>query len=90
MEPYQRLASAVIIQAVKDYRKALRFLKHHPQPPDLDQDPQQHGRRDQVIKHEHERAALEHFFRSEWFAMLSALDGQLLLKKLGEMEAGLT
>jgi len=87
MEPYQRLASALIIQAVKDYRKALRFLKHHP--PELDQNPQQHARRDQAIKNEHERAALERFFRSEWFAMLTALDGELLLKKLCEMEVGL-
>ena len=85
MEPYQILASAVIIQAVKDYRKALRFVKHHPQPPELDHDPQQHARRDQVIKNENERDAIAHFFRSGWFAMLSNLDGELLLKKLCEM-----
>lgn len=91
MEPYQILASAVIIQAVKDYRKALRFVKHHP--PDLDIDlqqhaPQQHARRDQVIKNENERDAIAHFFRSGWFAMLSNLDGELLLKKVCEMEEG--
>ena len=86
MEPYQILASAVIIQAVKDYRKALRFVKHHP--PDLDIDLQQHARRDQVIKNENERDAIAHFFRSGWFAMLSNLDGELLLKKVCEMEEG--
>lgn len=92
MEPYQRLAHAVIIQAVKDYRKARRFVKHHPAALDIDLQqyvPQQHGRRDQAIKNEQQRDALAHFFRSGWFAMLTNLDGELLLKKLGEMEADL-
>ena len=50
MEPYQSLVNAIIIQSVKDYRKAIRFLKHHPHTPDLDNDPQQNALRDKVIK----------------------------------------
>ena len=88
MEPYQSLVNAIIVQAVKDYRKAIRFLKHYPHTPDLDNDPQQHGRRDQVIKNENERDAAERFFRSGWFEMLSSLDGEVLLKKVYEMEVG--
>jgi len=92
MEPYQSLVNAIIVQAVKDYRKALRFLKHHPPDPDIDLQqhaPQQNVRRDQVIKNENQRDVIAHFFRSGWFAMLSNLDGELLLKKVCEMEEGL-
>ena len=88
MEPYQSLVNALIIQAVKDYRKAIRFLKHHPHTPDLDNDPQQNALRDKVIKNENERGAVERFFRSGWFEMLSSLDGEVLLKKVYEMEVG--
>ena len=88
MEPYESLVNAIIIQAVKDYRKAIRFLKHHPHTPDLDNDPQQNALRDKVIKNENERGAVERFFRSGWFEMLSSLDGEVLLKKVYEMEVG--
>ena len=88
MEPYQSLVNALIIQAVKDYRKAIRFLKHHPHTPELDNDPQQNALRDRVIKNENERGAVERFFRSGWFEMLSSLDGEVLLKKVYEMEVG--
>ena len=88
MESYERLANAIIIEAVKDYRKAIRFLKHHPHTPELDNDPQQNALRDKVIKNENERGAVERFFRSGWFEMLSSLDGEVLLKKVCEMEVG--
>ena len=88
MEPYQSLVNAIIVQAVKDYRKSIRFLKHHPHTPDLDNDPQQNALRDKVIKNENERGAVERFFRSGWFEMLSSLDGEVLLKKVYEMEVG--
>ena len=88
MEPYQCLVNAIIIQSVKDYRKAIRFLKHHPHTPDLDNDPEKKALRDKVIKKENERDAVERFFRSGWFEMLSSLDGEVLLKKVCEMEVG--
>lgn len=88
MESYERLASAIIIEAVKDYRKAIRFLKHHPHMPVLDNDLQQNALRDKVIKNENERDAVERFFRSGWFEMLASLDGEVLLKKVCEMEEG--
>ena len=55
MTPYERLANAIIIQAVKDYR-------HTRNPAD--------------------RVELERFFRSEWFSVLSKLDGEVLLAQL--------
>ena len=88
MEPYQSLVNAIIVQAVKDYRKSIRFLKHHPHTPDLDNDPQQNALREKIIKNENERDATERFFRSGWFEMLSSLDGEVLLKKVYEMEVG--
>jgi len=88
MESYERLANAIIIEAVKDYRKAIRFLKHHPHTPELDKDPQQNALRDKVVKNENERDVAERFFRSGWFEMLSSLDGEVLLKKVCEMEVG--
>ena len=88
MEPYQCLVKALIIQADKDNRKAIRFLKHHPHTPELDNDSQQNALRDKVIKNENERGAVERFFRSGWFEMLSSLDGEVLLKKVCEMEVG--
>ena len=86
MEPYESLANAIIIDAVKDYRKAIRFLKHHPHTPDLERDPLKIALRDKVIKYENEQGAVERFFRSGWFEMLSSLNGEVLLKKVCEME----
>lgn len=58
ISPYNRLANAIIIQAAKDYRKAL--LKD-----------------DKV-----EIYGLEYFFTSEWFAMLTDLDGDALYTEI--------
>lgn len=55
MTPYERLANAIIIQAVKDYRRT---------------------------RNPADRAELESFFRSEWFSVLSRLDGDALLEQL--------
>ncbi len=63
---YENLANAIILQAVKDYRVALKSLKANPR----------------------SRAALsdmtelERFFRSEWFATLTSVDGEMLIRSL--------
>lgn len=55
MDPYERLANAIILQAVKDYRLCSRS------------DP---------------AGEIERFFLSDWFEVLTRLDGQVLLSKL--------
>ena len=65
-EPYQDLANAIILLAVKDYRDALKKLKTRPRyGPAHD------------IKNEVER-----FFRSDWYRELTSVDGEILIKKL--------
>ena len=65
-EPYQDLANAIILMAVKDYRDALKKLKKRPR----------YGPA-QDMKNEVER-----FFRSEWYRELTSVDGNVLIKKL--------
>lgn len=68
MNPYKELANAIIVQAVKDYRDAAERLRYT-----LDDKSAQHDKRN-----------IEKFFRSNWFSILSDLNGELLLKKLKE------
>lgn len=69
-DPYEALANAIILQAVKDYRVAKRKQKYRPKNKDA-----------KLIIEDCER-----FFRSEWFAALTSVDGELLIKKLQEVE----
>ncbi|XJS11222.1 hypothetical protein ACF3NG_03020 [Aerococcaceae bacterium WGS1372] len=66
--PYERLAHAIIIQAVKDYRKACKRLKLSPQS-------------EAANKH---FFSCQKFFLSEWFKEITDADGEHLLKKLNE------
>ena len=68
MNGYEELANAIILQAVKDYREALRLLGMNPN--------DKSAKRDQ--------RNIERFFRSEWFSILTDLNGELLMKKLKE------
>lgn len=63
---YEDVANAVIVCAVKDYRKSVRQLKQNPQ--DFIA---------MMTKYE-----IERFFCSEWFGALTMLDGYNLLRKL--------
>ena len=63
---YTNLANAIILLAVKDYRRALRRLKKFP------------GDKDAKIR----KLECEQFFRSGWFEVLTSLDGKVLLRKL--------
>ena len=64
--PYENIANAIILMAVKDYRSALKKLKKRP-----NYEPAK------IIKNEVER-----FFRSDWYRELTSVDGNVLIKKL--------
>jgi len=70
MEPYESLANAIIVQAVKDYREALQRLNSHPEKND----------------YKAEVNSLERFFCSGWYQTLTDLDGNLLMRKVRELE----
>lgn len=63
---YENLANAIILQAVKDYREALKRNSRH-----SDRD-----------VYRQDKEAIERFFRSSWFGVLTRLDPELLIKKL--------
>ena len=63
---YEDLANAIILQAVKDYRRALRTLKKKP---------------DDSVAIE-ARASIEQFFYSDYFVALSNLDPEYLIQQL--------
>ncbi|MCD7716078.1 MAG: hypothetical protein LUI39_06475 [Lachnospiraceae bacterium] len=68
MTPEQALGNAIIIQAVKDYRMALRTLKKNPD----------------CMSAKDTRREIEQFFRSQWYMMLTDVDGEFLIQKLNE------
>lgn len=68
LDPYEALANAIIMQAVKDYRDALRKLKR--------------GRKNTDA--ECTKAEVERFFRSGLFSALTEIDPEMLIRKLNE------
>ena len=69
-DPWEHLANAIILQAVKDYREARKKHKKRPKNEDAKL----------MI------ADCEAFFRSDWFKALTELDDEMLLRKLQEEE----
>ncbi len=67
-DPYEQLANAIVLQAVKDYRVALKRLKKHP------------NNKDAAI----ERDSIERFFRSGYFGILTDIDPEYLIDRLNE------
>ena len=67
-DPYTGLANAIILQAVKDYRDAIKKLSR--------------GRvnKDAEIK----KQDILNFFRSDWFGVLTEIDPEMLIRKLDE------
>lgn len=63
---YENLANAIVLQAVKDYRMALKSLKATPR-----------NRTAMADKEE-----IERFFRSGWFSVLTSVDGEMLIRSL--------
>ena len=67
-DPYERLANAIILQAVTDYRTALKKIRKNP------------GNRDAID----EALRIERFFRSGWYSQLTSVDGEYLIRRLRE------
>lgn len=67
-ENYEKLANAIVLQAVKDYRLALKRLAKHPR-----------NREALYTKKE-----VEQFFRSSFYETLTTVDGKMLIRKLNE------
>lgn len=67
ISPWQKLANAIVEQAVKDYRMEQARVKANPQNSD-------HAKA--------EVRKLERFFRSDWFEVLTDVDGRLILSRL--------
>lgn len=63
---YENLANAIILQAVKDYRMALKSLKANAR-----------NRTAQADK-----AEIERFFRSQWHSALTDVNGEMLIRSL--------
>ena len=63
---YEELANAIVLQAVKDWRKAVKTLK----------------KRHRYEAAKQMRDECERFFRSEWFEELTSVDGSVILRKL--------
>ena len=67
-DPYERLANAIVLQAVTDYRVALKKIKANPR------------NKDAI----NEALQIEKFFRSGWYGVLTSVDGEYLIKRLQE------
>ena len=65
-DQYERLANAIVLQAVSDYRVALKKIKAHPK------------NREAIS----EALEIEKFFRSGWYSILTDVDGEYLIKRL--------
>ena len=65
-DPYERLANAIILQAVTDYRAALKRINRKPEDWETI---------DEAMR-------VESFFRSGWYSQLTAVDGEYLIRRL--------
>ena len=63
---YENLANAIILQAVKDYRMALKSLKANS--------------RNRTVQTD--KAEIELFFRSQWYSTLTDVNGEMLIRSL--------
>lgn len=70
--PYEKLANAIILQAVSDYRAALKKVKKNPKNREAIEGALQ----------------LEKFFRSEWYQVLTSVDGEYLIDRIRKEGAG--
>ena len=68
IDPYQILATAIVALAAKDYMKTLRWLKRNPR----------------SCSAQTQLSTLEQFFRSEWYEVLSDVDGEWLINRMKE------
>lgn len=71
-DPYEKLANAIIIQASKDYMTNLRKKKRNPG----------------SVSAEHDIKECERFFRSDWYQVLTSVDGEYLMDRLRKEALG--
>ena len=64
-ECYEELANAIVLQAFKDYRKALFKLVQEPE----------------EWKHRSSKKKLERFFHSKWYRTLTDLNPEILMQE---------
>lgn len=69
MEPYYKLANAIIETAVRDYKNAYKQHCLHPK----------------KAEHKIEMEELERFFRSGWYKMLTDVDAVYLMECVRRM-----
>ena len=69
-DPYENLANAIVLQAVKDYRDSKKKLKKHPNSEEAKR----------MIKD------VTRFLLSDWLTALTTAPGKLILKKLEQEE----
>lgn len=65
MDPYKALANAIVEKAVLDYKEAVLYQLEYPESKSAVA----------YVKSQ------ERFFRSDWFRMLTTLDGEYLIRK---------
>ena len=65
-DPSESLANAIVLQAVADYRAALKKIKRNP-------------KNKEAVS---EALQIEKFFRSQWYQVLTSVDGEYLIRKL--------
>ncbi len=68
IDPYEQLANAIVLQAVKDYRDALKKLKKRPH----------------YEPAKYTIAEVERFFHSDWYRELTTIEPEILIRKLKE------
>lgn len=66
IRPYEALGNAVVLQAVKDYRAAVKKLSH--------------GKKN--VAAESMKQECERFFKSDYFNVFTTLDGRAILSRL--------
>ena len=73
MDPYEKLANAIVLFAVQDYRSALKKLKNNP-------------KNKEAMRTAME---CEEFLRSDWYSGLTSVSGEYLIerfqKQFGDM-----
>lgn len=68
LDPYEELANAIVLQAVKDYRDAVKKLSR--------------GRKNDAAQQTKDECL--RFFHSAWFSQLTEVDPEFLIRKLDE------
>jgi hypothetical protein len=68
IDPYEALANAIVLQAVKDYRSALKACARNPSNNSA----------------RYKKESLERFFLSDWYRLLTSVDGEMLIEKINQ------